>query len=354
MNTLSHLSHLSHLSISRHVQIPSLSLHAPFPATFQIESDSDSELGHCTNPPVVSNVVDSSSSKTQLSNVRPIDSFVLKNPLGVSRRHNNRKRSILHRIFGSSLPDIVSSTRRVQQFIQSHLDSRQWKFSTADTYIHSISGTGAIMTTDPQWRDFVKYVSTRRLVEEVKFPRPLTPHHAMMLFENLKLEGEHELLAFASLAWAAASRISDLSKIRAKNVWRTGAATVLILFVEGKGVTMRGQAYAVLVTNPFVPSLVKILAKCKPDDQPFLDVDRTSLRKYIRKLHKDYELRSFRRGALQAMAVNGAPLDVLQSISGHASTETLLRYLNWGTTAMSRLQPQQLATEALWTVQQFD
>jgi integrase len=197
----------------------------------------------------------------------------------------------------------------------------------------------------------MKYVEYKKISEEVRFPRPLLPVHALRLCEHFKLSRQFKLLAFVSLAWSLASRISDLMLVKVKNVAVISSTVVRVLYVEGKGVKMRGQAYSVQGVNPFATAVAKVLRHLDPDDRPFASVSRTTLRDTMRKFHKDYELRSFRRGALQHMASQGTTLEVLRTISGHASDATLLRYLHWGWTAQCVQEPQVEATETLWPVE---
>jgi hypothetical protein len=56
----------------------------------------------------------------------------------------------------------------------------------------------------------------------------------------------------------------------------------------------------------------------------------------LRTANANYSVRAIRRGALQAMAADGAPDDVLVIFSGHKSAETLHRYLNWGAKSAAR------------------
>jgi hypothetical protein len=56
----------------------------------------------------------------------------------------------------------------------------------------------------------------------------------------------------------------------------------------------------------------------------------------LRTANPDYTVRAIRRGALQAMSLDGAPDEVLVIFSGHKSMDTLHRYLNWGAKSAAR------------------
>jgi hypothetical protein len=235
----------------------------------------------------------------------------------------------------------------IEHFLE-QIRHRRLKFSTIATYIHTIASTGIVNVSHPRWRDFTKFIMYEKVKEEVAFPTPLTPSHAILLFETLKLEKETVLLALASVAWAFAARISDVQLVKAKNIYFQQNCTMKILFQEGKGVKMRGQAYTVQALNPFASAVEKVVRKLPPTATPFAAADLTKLRNTMRKIDPSYEMRSFRRGSLQQMAKLGTPLDVLRSISGHACNETLLRYLHWGLTAEVVLAQQTVATQLLW------
>jgi integrase len=60
-------------------------------------------------------------------------------------------------------------------------------------------------------------------------------------------------------------------------------------------------------------------------------------------------LRSIRRGSLTTLAEQGVPEDVLMQVSGHASVQTLKRYLGYGLHMEDRAKHTTEATKVLWT-----
>ena len=129
---------------------------------------------------------------------------------------------------------------------------------------------------------------------------------------------------------------------------------VTITFVEGKGVSARGEPYTMAVSNPFVGAVSRLLRERQGHKYLVSQIPAeltalaTELRNILREYDSEYELRSARRGALQEMARRGTSLAVLRSISGHRSDAMLLRYLDWGRFAYAQLQPQIDATAQLW------
>jgi integrase len=268
------------------------------------------------------------------------------NRVGISQRQVSRKKSIVSRIFGSNISPHMApqeATQKTIHFIQEQLHNRHWKYSTAATYWYSMMDM--LDTSSVQVRDFSRYLETQKISETVSFPTPLTKAHAMAICETLKFERRIPELAFVSTCWALASRVSDLLQVEAHNIRFLNATTISVTFTRGKGVVLRGQAYTVACHNPFLPTVQRFL---QSHPQPFSTINIDRLRTMMRTFNETYEMRSFRRGALQEMAQQGVDLAVLQTISGHATRETLLRYLSWGKFATAQHLPQQEATELLW------
>ena len=67
----------------------------------------------------------------------------------------------------------------------------------------------------------------------------------------------------------------------------------------------------------------------------------------------DWDLRSFRRGALSTMARNGVPLEVLLQFSGHKNIPMLLRYLQFGLHAGDRAEKAAVAAQTAHTGTRF-
>jgi hypothetical protein len=237
-------------------------------------------------------------------------------------------------------------TNRTINFIQDKIRNGAWKFSTAATYWFSL--LDLLDTHSVAVRDFSRYLDTNKITEVVDFPQPLSTTHAHQLFEILKFERLIPELAFATSCWAIASRASDLSQVEARCIVIDSPTTFRVTFTRGKGVTLRGQAYTVAGSNPFLPTIKRTL---QATEHPFAAANLDTLRRRMRILDNRYELRSFRRGALQCMAAAGADLEVLRTISGHASQATLLRYLEWGKHAAAQHEPQREIATPLWLSQ---
>jgi hypothetical protein len=67
----------------------------------------------------------------------------------------------------------------------------------------------------------------------------------------------------------------------------------------------------------------------------------------------DWDLRSFRRGALSTMARNGVPLEMLLQFSGHKNIPMLLRYLQFGLHAGDRAEKAAVAAQTAHTGKRY-
>ena len=109
-------------------------------------------------------------------------------------------------------------------------------------------------------------------------------------------------------------------------------------FTKGKGVRFRGPC-AVSTTCPqcWLPLLSRFLDSLRPTDRlfPLAPGEKPGTRhrlvlEALRSAGPQLNLRAMRRGSLQSLPAQGVPLDVIMTFSGHKSTDTLRRYLDWG------------------------
>lgn len=251
------------------------------------------------------------------------------------------------------------SPQQIVVLLRGERRRRKWKWSTLRTKIgnlygaNTMSGYRCFPIQCPILRDFRRFVDQCALSELPKFPLALTLEHATRIVETLKLKKAYTALAVFSLWWACAARLSDIFVIHSnKIVVGSENNTVQVTFVEGKGVKARGEPYTMMVVNPFAVHLQKLIRERghrKYLISPLQHTELTALFKVMLKaFDKRYELRSPRRGALQAMGMHGTPLAVLRSISGHRSDAMLLRYLDWGRFAAVQSNAQVTATNLLW------
>lgn len=273
------------------------------------------------------------------------------NPLSITQSTHRKHTLLLAAVKDMSPSEIVSYLRRERR-------SRRWRWSTLRTKIgnllgaNTMAGYTAFQNACPIMRDFRKYVDIRTMQEMPTFPRALTMGDAERILLFFKTSKMWLPLALFSLWWATASRLSDMLALHVERV-SVQDTTVLITFVEGKGVRARGSPYSVSVVNPFASHVARLVHERQGHKYliPFKihDKMRALFRATLKTLHPKYELRSPRRGSLQTMASAGVTLSVLRSISGHQSDRMLLRYLDWGRFAQVQASEQVQATNLIWS-----
>jgi len=270
-------------------------------------------------------------------------------PRGLTSRHFQRQKRLAAKFRNFSTTKVISHFDEARQ--------RGIKWSTIRTTLGTMIGAAVFfpslrkIVNDPRFKDYLKHVTVNTLSEEVKFPTALTAEHARKACTQFKSENHLEALALFSTCWATGARISDTLHIHRNRISFQDAVTATVTLTEGKGVKARGQPYTLKFINPFL-SAVRVLKQRNSStylfDPKSWEKLRQQVRTKLRTLNPTYELRSIRRGSLQHMATAGIALKVLQTISGHTSKQTLLRYLNWGTFATETLNEQVKASNLLW------
>jgi hypothetical protein len=147
-----------------------------------------------------------------------------------------------------------------------------------------------------------------------------------------------------ALTWCCAGRVGDVLKLQRRDIQLDEAflqnGAMLITFSRGKGALL-GQPYTVptVCLMEWRPLVLRFLEGLRPTAWVFPGGSPrfgllTNLA--LRTANPDYTVRAIRRGALQAMAADGAPDEVLVIFSGHRNMSTLWRYLNWGARSAMR------------------
>ncbi len=154
---------------------------------------------------------------------------------------------------------------------------------------------------DPKFVDFDNYVKNMKLRElpNVKALTQDDAHNICLSLKKASAESETAKIALAMFShqWATAARTSDIRLTRKTNVEIGKNGTMKTLFVEGKGVKMRGAPYCVKSVNPFA-SAVAGMKRRNPEDQYLYPAcEAPAAIKEIRaelKRHGDFNLRAIR------------------------------------------------------------
>jgi integrase len=233
--------------------------------------------------------------------------------------------------------------------------SRKWKpqtlFRTACSMQGAFSGLtlytnqkfAITLGDDAMWRHAM---AIWRLASQQNQPHGQTVVTAESILEAIEATDPLDLRTKAALIlqWFLAARAGDVLKLRKSDInFNKNSEFVAATFNHAKTVAKRG-AYTVktkidLELLKVLMEYMETLPKGKPDDAVFpltgtnaLSISKQEERMRASLKHNDAALttRSIRRGALQAMALQGVDADTLMHFSGHKNLDTLKRYLDWG------------------------
>jgi ubiquitin C-terminal hydrolase len=211
----------------------------------------------------------------------------------------------------------------------------------ADLALYSNSPIGFRMGEAPFFTDAMR---AAQLVanEEMVGSQPAATVEEMV--DAVNLAPDVAVRVALALTWCCAGRVGDVLKLQRRDVqldpqFLTNGA-MLITFARGKGALL-GQPYTVptLCLEEWRPMVLQYLNSTQPNAWVFPGGTQTFgvlVNLALRTANPNYSVRAIRRGALQAMAADGAPDAVLVIFSGHKSADTLHRYLNWGAKSAAR------------------
>jgi integrase len=143
------------------------------------------------------------------------------------------------------------------------------------------------------------------------------------------------------LTWVCGGRVGDTLKLTANDVALDPSFATTghmkVLFARGKGALL-GSPYTVPTVCPLEwrGVLSAFLRGFSPEQSLFpggYDSHGPAVSAALRSVDPSFTARAIRRGALQAMALQGVPLETIMVFSGHKRQATCLRYLGWGNTA---------------------
>ena len=217
----------------------------------------------------------------------------------------------------------------------------------------ALHGSKLVLTnTSAQLEKVSRSITRKAYAEKVNFPHPATVDHVLAAIPLLQ-EMNHPLSLFCVVYlltwWATAARPSDALLVMSDNMkimrTATGHSVWSILFVEGKGVMIRGP-YTVHTVVPMDHYLHLLHGATKGKElfsQSLRRATHDAVMRTLRRVDHRLEARSIRRGALQSLAMAGAHEETLLTFSGHKGAPMLHRYLGWG---MMRGQAQIKGAEA--------
>jgi len=170
-----------------------------------------------------------------------------------------------------------------------------------------------------------------------------------------------DIKALLLLSWALVARCGDMSQVKTDCMLLSspksdGTMEIRVHFERGK-VIGKIDPYSISTTIPklWAPFLQTWYTSKKTvflfqmnsaaERRKFL----TSVRKHLRTIRDDLELRAVRRGAAQNMARNNVPLDVIRYFTRHKDISMLRRYLKFGQAESEETRKGAAAGRAVWS-----
>ena len=210
-------------------------------------------------------------------------------------------------------------------------DKREWRWSTRETYYTAILSAMTLLQEVIEPIDYknLTYLKTKAFQELPMSPPPVEYHHLTSLLLKFDV---YTLAAVAS--FTLGQRLSDTIK------WRTDRISMLqtshgtctaITVVEGKVVPKIGP-FTIFVHGQLGHILLQLAMARRQRADIYLFPQDTSHVVHMRLVALDdrLDVRSLRRGGLQAMAKQGASAQQLLMFSRHSSIAMLYRYLGHG------------------------
>ena len=247
-------------------------------------------------------------------------------------------------------PDRLLSASACEMIRTSAL-ARKWQWQTTLRYAATLQGALSALPlyTEraapvwlrqcPLWQALLTSLRRKTNASRPRVPAPATAALIARIMTALPLHAATLL----QLTWASCARLGDMAQLQVQDVEmqpipaatvRVGETTptvpARISFLAGKGVLFRGP-YSIHIVLPLATAIavrdLQNLARTR-NQLLFPPAVVQSIPPAL-KSH-GLEVRSIRRGALQAMAASGCQETALMEFSGHTSVRTLRRYLNWG------------------------
>jgi len=206
-----------------------------------------------------------------------------------------------------------------------------------ELYVPSIPAFRVL--NDVDFRMSLSYVDKQLKQETPDFPKPAIFEKILEAVATGCATQQEAAATMLAMDWINAGRLPDTKRLRVRSILlcpTNPTMAMAIQWTECKVVELGGNPYT---THPATGVFHEVIARYlkervrAPKDE-FLFPERDKVFQQAVQLMKrvDPQLtdRSIRRGALQAMADNGVPDNILLQFSQHTSLKMLHRYLAWG------------------------
>lgn len=216
--------------------------------------------------------------------------------------------------------------------------SRKWRATTKARNMSSISGalrllpiyrnveTGVEIGQDATWRAAALAADSAAKSEVPRTPKALSYE---CILGAMRREAMLQRRVVLAIAWACCARVGDVLQLKAEDV-QLKEAELRVTWRRSKTLRHRGQ-YTIVVMIPLEwADMIRRWTASRPGWLFPREMTTADILQTLRRQDPRAECRGIRRGALQTLACTGAPEHILLLFSGHLSSKTLRRYLNYG------------------------
>jgi len=215
--------------------------------------------------------------------------------------------------------------------------------------VYRKGGKSISLNTDPQWLLAMRGARQKAVEHIPNQPKAASSADVAKALHAAKGDTKENVRAVLMLGWLTAGRLGCIRQLKSEDlVFDKQQKTLHITFRRGKGVRCRRTAYTVttlILSGAWWYELTNYVSK-----RPTFLFPRTLPDKAITTALSaaGIEQRSIRRGALQTMAAQNVPPEILMNFSGHSSINTLNRYLDFGKKRFDLASKCAKAATALW------
>jgi len=230
-------------------------------------------------------------------------------------------------------------------------EKRNWKWSTMVTKMASVQGCLALLPlysrflppillkNSPEWVQAMRGAGRNATQEIAKQSKPATWANIQ---EAMRREKNEKIKYAMLVAWMTCGRVGCVLQLRREDVRETEQG-LAVQFRRGKSVLLRKTAYTVHTAQ--IPVEYRVAFHLFLSQQSgflFLNVMGHQVKTALRRVDKNLEQRSIRRGALQTLAkVGKMTLERMLAFSGHSNIKMLQRYPDFG-----MYEPPELTSES--------
>jgi len=196
------------------------------------------------------------------------------------------------------------------------------------------------------WREFMRRITKQTHLEKPYQGPPASVDDIETAVERLKKKREYGAAFLLVIAWAHAARVANVVSLQRTNFKDQGGT---ILWDRAKTTATRGPYSTYSVYGRFTKFVQKHLdLHSSPTSSLCTTADVAVMKKALKEVLPNCDLRSLRRGALQTLSNSGRDAEDLLLFSGHTNTKSLLRYLGFGAKFQAAKTRGTAAAAALW------